>query len=841
MRNLNNLNLGHFIPRQTLWIWGGIGALGVAACSIIVSNLSVLFNWMKVFSPGAIPVANNMIASRALEESNPELLSFSAAVSSLLEKVPYVGDKLTINIPPEKLLSNIENDNFIMAQVLVTHGNIEDSKAQEALETILSKSQHQNYKASLDYIALLLIKKEVNLFNQGKNRETSFYAIIQGGKKELIEAALTHVNKEMLKFASNAQGNNIFHFYASSPDLKEIMDNMKIEFSQRLLSQPNHGLKYPLDSLMFYLERIKPQYQESLYLNKVVLEKIKDIEKFIDSEAQSSDFNAIFKTILGKIDELKNAQYKAGAQFEVEPQELISAYEKIAEKLLDKIDYIKQDRSHNLPLDYALKSGSDQLIKDVIEKTSVDFIENKHFVDALSAKKGEIAAELLDIYRSQKGDQEYYNLLYHPLRQGKGTILNLMAENIEYYDSHLFQEAYRILTDAQIYPLEQQGDSKMNVLHAAIICHNDQVVEHVARIITQEGMNLHMGMLYARGGEVINAITANSYQKLFLSALSNAGYQITTQNTQSNVQGQERSVKNLISRLSMENLDHVPSNQDKTTVHSPGTFYENHITEESALSNSERFSEDRVGRTHFNQVKDHHADQSQSFVVKRAKSITPTYKKGSEEFQENPLDSNYENIQTVVKQKSMMINTQLEHNLQEILASPVSSTSPMSPTSPENQGVGWQSLRNSLMKSKSATLIKKEDLIKQQILEQQAKGQPPVIKITAMDCSYKTEGMAEGIQVQYISLGYLGINIVESKEQIGYWLLGTGYESYFLDYQPLWIGAYYGFSVLVFHAAQPNIPQSELLKNAGLVTGVYTARKTLSSTYLNQDYEYTPP
>ena len=289
----------------------------VGASYLAYNTANSIFGVVKLLTPISITMLNLYLVDKAIETNNPSLLDMALLFDSYIGRIPLIGSKLKVNINGDQLIDAITKDHFEIASVLIERGaNLE---AGNPIKVAMKKDSKE-----ADLLIAKIINKGVNLNHQDQgDKQNIFHDLLQGGKKLLIEAALSIAKKNAVLLESvDANGNNLAHLSAISASLRDVVNDMNLQFTAKALKSTNKNAKYPLDVIIYS------------YKHKTASHN--DVRKMIDRGATSSNKD-LFKMVLDDEILLKNGV----------PQALVNADS-------GAINFQLTDGTGSLPIDHAL-------------------------------------------------------------------------------------------------------------------------------------------------------------------------------------------------------------------------------------------------------------------------------------------------------------------------------------------------------------------------------------------------------------------------------------------------------------------------------------------------------
>ncbi|CAL7962146.1 hypothetical protein MIDIC_410028 [Alphaproteobacteria bacterium] len=450
----------------------GVGVAGVAtayaASSVFPVGLAA-----KILAPTCLPYINQKLTDIAVEGNNAGLLDFSLQLNQFLSSIPLVGKYLSTDFSVkgvELLHKAIDGGQTKIVDVLAQKVNVNAEYNNVRPLDLALKST----KLGADVITKTLIDNNADLSN-GKG-QNFFQDVVHTGKKELVEAAYKNVatnGKQDLVNSADKDGNTLPILTAVSPELRDLVAKQGAGVQSTAFNVHNAQGKTSLDAIVYAYDAGKATAGDvGQYLDKGAV------------ETASKDF--LFPK------SLHDANLRGAG---------------IPEKLLAK-DVIEPAKSirGDLPVDFAIKYGSDALAKGVAEKMP-SVLTDRHVA------KAHIAHKLGTLEYTQQrvigGDaSKLKHFLNNPFEDGD-SLLGKMILDVEHFDPVLFKN-----TCAQyegINPLEAKMVGGIGLLNMARIAKNDAAVETILQIASEGGIKANMAVLTGDGNTVMPALMRDGY------------------------------------------------------------------------------------------------------------------------------------------------------------------------------------------------------------------------------------------------------------------------------------------------------------------------------------------
>ena len=237
----------------------------VGASYLAYNTANSIFGVVKLLTPISITMLNLYLVDKAIETNNPSLLDMALLFDSYIGRIPLIGSKLKVNINGDQLIDAITKDHFEIASVLIERGaNLE---AGNTIKVAMKKDSKE-----ADLLIAKIINKGVNLNHQDQgDKQNIFHDLLQGGKKLLIEAALSIAKKNAVLLESvDANGNNLAHLSAISASLRDVVNDMNLQFTAKALKSTNKNAKYPLDVIIYSYKHKTASHNDEILLKNGV-------------------------------------------------------------------------------------------------------------------------------------------------------------------------------------------------------------------------------------------------------------------------------------------------------------------------------------------------------------------------------------------------------------------------------------------------------------------------------------------------------------------------------------------------------------------------------------------
>ncbi len=412
----------------------------------------------------AIPLLNQRAARDAVTTDNAGMFDYALSMSMLmknvpfLDRVPYVGKNLGLDLPGDALHSAIREQRFGVADVMIQRcgeANI-DINRYIGNQTPLSASLATQYA---DETSQLLIQQRADLALAGRvGKQSAFQDVVATGKRQLIQSALAR--PDYLQFVdtiNDVHANTLAHLCAVSRGLRALVVQTGHLPTRDSFGRTNAAGRLPLDIITVSFTDLTASGAE-----------VADVVRATPTAAfASTNRNDLFGSALQD-----NDMRAAG----------------IPRLLFDNgaVKTAFADRRGRTPLSHTVASTDAKLAEDMATATDASMINN---IDIATAELHNLktAAQILMAKRvSLTGKRQTMADVYSSPYDDSRSLLRLMAQNDYPFDEANFRGVFAFLKShfgsARNFLVEEQ------LLDVALRAGNVDAANLIWKLMKDEGL-----------------------------------------------------------------------------------------------------------------------------------------------------------------------------------------------------------------------------------------------------------------------------------------------------------------------------------------------------------------
>ncbi|MFQ3307273.1 MAG: ankyrin repeat protein [Candidatus Midichloriaceae bacterium] len=463
----------------------GIGSVVASVVAIGYAKDCVMNVLYSTAAVSAVAMGNNKLSNIAVENANAELFDYTISVSKALNKaMPGWFQKIDVGTA---LVKGIDAGKSEMVQVAIENGaNVNKEygdNSQRPLEKALALDN-----AGGNQIAEQLLAAGSDLSKGTSDGGNLFHKVLETGKKELVEGAMKQAAQNpSIAESTDKDGNTLAHIEAVSPDVREVAKNAGVKLTEKAVSSANHKGDTGVDVVMHGYKH-----------GKAASEDVKEYVAAADATSSQKHFGTIAQ------DEVLRGQMKS-----------------VVEKAGFNTDL--QDEGGSIPLDHAVKFGSDEVTNVVAEATDVRLLQNQHVWQAHT--RGDLVESVTILQEKGLATPEAKKLFFmNPTGQEEGTFFHMVAQGRAGFDSDNFANMVDTAKEFMPkHPFLVQDKNTLTPFQIAVMTDNTPVVQAMLGIMQKDGLGAFLPTFVDQ--QILASICNHGYVEDVL-ALEGAGMQM---------------------------------------------------------------------------------------------------------------------------------------------------------------------------------------------------------------------------------------------------------------------------------------------------------------------------